>query len=99
MRNRPRQKDPRPEHALRRDNRSGFQGVAWSKSRGQWRGEIRINKKQYHLGFFDDVLDAGEAVVAARLEHKDEIEQNYRDMIERRTQSILAYYRRKRGEA
>ncbi len=31
------------------NNKSGFKGVHWDKSRGKWKAQIMWNRKQYHL--------------------------------------------------
>ena len=37
---------------LRQDNKSGFKGVFWCKTSSKWKGSIRHEGKQKHLGFF-----------------------------------------------
>lgn len=37
-----------------RNNSSGFKGVFWNKQRGRWAAKINPNRRQVHLGFFDD---------------------------------------------
>ena len=37
---------------------SKYTGVSWSKISNKWHAQIRINKKQTHLGFFDNEIDA-----------------------------------------
>lgn len=39
---------------LRRDNTSGFKGVAWFKRDQCWHVTIRINCKKTHIGYFKD---------------------------------------------
>lgn len=46
---------------LRSDNASGYKGVCWSKQQGKWRATIKTDKKQVHLGFYDDVKQAAKA--------------------------------------
>lgn len=45
---------------------SGLRGVTWDKKLGRWRSYIRINGKQKHLGFFNDILEAERAAIESR---------------------------------
>lgn len=40
------------------NNTSGTTGVGWSKQSGKWRAHIMLDRKQIHLGFFDNIDDA-----------------------------------------
>lgn len=44
-----------------RHNTSGYTGVIFNKRRNNWRAEIRLQNKRYHLGSFDKKDDAIEA--------------------------------------
>lgn len=46
-------------------NTSGFKGVTWNKQHGLWQVKIRHNNKRIHVGYFDDVINAGEAYTRA----------------------------------
>lgn len=50
----------------RKNNNSGIKGVCWFKPRQKWRARINLNKKEYHLGYFDTKEEAEIAVVNAR---------------------------------
>lgn len=50
---------------MKATNKSGFKGVSWEKRRSKWRAVIVVNRKQTHLGEFDDPLEAHEAYKAA----------------------------------
>lgn len=39
-------------------NTSGAIGVNWCKQKNKWRSRITVNKKELHLGFFEDLNDA-----------------------------------------
>jgi hypothetical protein len=43
---------------IHKDNKSGYKGINWDNKRSKWRVTIGINKKQYHLGYFDKLDDA-----------------------------------------
>jgi hypothetical protein len=45
-----------------RDNTSGIKGVSWHKHQKKWRATIRYNKEQIHLGVFDDISKAADAI-------------------------------------
>jgi hypothetical protein len=45
-----------------RDNSSGIKGVSWHKYTKKWRASIRHNKEQIHLGVFEDLCKAAEAI-------------------------------------
>jgi hypothetical protein len=49
----------------RRNNKSGYKGVAWFKATSKWHAQIYANGKKHHLGFFDNVEDAAEAYALA----------------------------------
>jgi hypothetical protein len=56
---------------LRSDNKSGLTGVTWVPTRGKWRADIHLSRKQYCLGFFDTVDEAAAARTKAKAElHK-----------------------------
>jgi hypothetical protein len=40
-------------------NTSGYRGVSWNKTLGKWWARITVNGKRVHLGYFDDVNEAG----------------------------------------
>lgn len=48
------------------NSKSGIRGVSWSKREGKWKAQIRVNFKDIHLGYFDDVEQAKVAVEIAR---------------------------------
>lgn len=54
---------------LQRNNRSGYNGVSWSRQAMKWHATARHNGKLKHLGYFHDVHDAGRAAVKFRNEH------------------------------
>ena len=43
-------------------NKSGIRGVSWYKPLGKWRAKVCVNKKHYHLGYYNSV-EAAEQVV------------------------------------
>lgn len=41
-----------------KNNTSGIIGVSFSKEKNKWRANININRKQLHLGYFNNIEDA-----------------------------------------
>lgn len=50
------------------NNKSGYKGVQWYKSRQNWRAVIRVNGKRIHLGYFDTPEEAHQAYCDAAKE-------------------------------
>jgi HNH endonuclease/AP2 domain len=50
-------------------NTSGYKGVTWDKSRGQWMAKIKVGPKHINLGRFDDITDAAAAYAEAALKY------------------------------
>jgi hypothetical protein len=48
-----------------KDGSSGVAGVSWTKKDKKWRAYITVDKKQIHLGYFDDKHDAIKARLVA----------------------------------
>jgi hypothetical protein len=46
---------------LRSSNTSGFKGVSWNKARQKWTSQIKINYKNIHIGYYDEIKDAGQS--------------------------------------
>lgn len=42
----------------RRGGTSQYKGVSWDKQRGKWQVYIYIDSRQFHLGLFDDEVEA-----------------------------------------
>lgn len=53
-------------HKADNRNKSGYRGVFWNNQRQKWNAKVQINKTQHHVGFFDDVHEAGRAAAEAR---------------------------------
>jgi HNH endonuclease/AP2 domain len=51
---------------LNKNNSSGVRGVSFHKASGKWRAFIRVDRKQIHLGLFDNKSDAEKAVESYR---------------------------------
>ena len=51
------------------NNKSGVSGVSWYKRGKKWQSSIGIPKKQIHLGFFDNLIDAVKARWNAELKY------------------------------
>ncbi len=50
-----------------RDNTSGYKGVSFFKSRGNWRAYINLNGKRHWLGYFTDPIEAHKAYCVAAI--------------------------------
>jgi len=55
--------------SMRKDNKSGFNGVCWDKRRSRWESFTKVNFKKVSLGFFVDKNDAIEARKAANIKY------------------------------
>lgn len=62
--------DNRRNQWLRADNKSGVNGVYWSKNAGKWLSTIGVAREQIYLGCFDNFDDAVAARKAAEVEHQ-----------------------------
>lgn len=60
---------------LRKDNRSGYKGVSWSKRSKKWQGYIHANGRSFHLGFYSDKEQAAKVRDAAALKLHGEFAQ------------------------
>ena len=54
---------------LRSDNKSGYKGVSWCKRKKKWCVRMNFDNKYQHLGYFDDVHEAGKAYIEASKQH------------------------------
>lgn len=52
--------------SIQRNNKSGFRGVSWYRSYEKWQAEYKLNGKRHHLGYFDTIEEAAQAVKTAR---------------------------------
>lgn len=59
-----------------KSNSSGVKGVCWNKNLGKWQAGIKYQYKSIHLGLFDNLEDAAEAVRVKRLELHNEFSNN-----------------------
>ncbi|UKS25022.1 HNH endonuclease [Paenibacillus sp. HWE-109] len=53
----------------RTNNSSGYPGVYWHKNYGKWSAAAKIKGKQKHLGYFEEIIDAANAVKRYKQEH------------------------------
>lgn len=51
--------------SIRKDNISGYKGVAWDAARGKWRADITLPHVRKHLGMYEDPAIAHEAYALA----------------------------------
>ena len=54
---------------IRSDNTSGVKGVHWNKGNKKWKSQIYVEGKLIYLGYFDTIVEAEAAVIAARKKH------------------------------
>lgn len=54
------------------NNKSGFKGVHWAKTKSKWEASSTLNKKTVNLGYFDDLGEARNAYVAFAKQHHQE---------------------------
>lgn len=65
--------------AIRKDNTSGFKGVAFHKLTGKWQAYIRVNGRRIHLGNHTTKEQAADAYdTAAKMYHVDFASANHR---------------------
>ena len=43
---------------MQKNNTSGHKGVSWDKRKKKWKAQIKVDKKQIHLGLFDNLEEA-----------------------------------------
>lgn len=55
--------------SLDKRNKSGVTGVSFKKSNGKWVGNIMVDKKQIHLGLFENIEKAIEARREAEIKY------------------------------
>lgn len=48
------------------NNKSGFVGVSFDKPSKKWRAQIMADGRQRTIGYYEDVVDAGDAYLAAK---------------------------------
>ncbi len=53
-------------------NKCGVKGVCWIEKQRKWKAGIKVNQKNVHLGYFDDIKSAGAAYAAAALKYQGE---------------------------
>jgi hypothetical protein len=51
---------------ISKSNKSGYKGVCWNKRSAKWVAVIKKDKQHHFLGYFNDVIDAHNAVKNAR---------------------------------
>lgn len=59
-------------HALRKNNTSGYKGVCFNKKNNKWRAQIRHDSKKIYLGMFETPQEAYEAYCNAAITFRKE---------------------------
>jgi len=49
-----------------KNNKSGVKGVYWNKKDRKWRAAFKINNREFHIGSFDSLIDAENAIKISR---------------------------------
>lgn len=62
-----------------RGSSSGIRGVSWEKINKKWRARVKLNNKEFHIGYFDDIEEARIAVESARENMMPFSEEAYRN--------------------
>lgn len=58
--------------ALHSNNTSSIKGVSWRKDVKKWSAQIYVDRKQIHLGYFDDMEEAARVRAAAAAKYHGE---------------------------
>lgn len=58
--------------SVSKNSKSGIKGICWCKRAAKWRAFCRINGRQNHLGYFDDIDEAIQVRQAFCLLHHGE---------------------------
>ncbi len=66
---------------IQSNNTSGIPGVSFNKRKNKWRAYITIDRKQKHLGYFDDIEDAKTIRLEAEKKYFGEFAPNIRGNI------------------
>jgi hypothetical protein len=77
---------------LRRDNKTGFEGVRYVAKSGKYEAFCKLNGTRHYLGMYEDVLDAGCAASDFRLQHAAEREAIQKDVARRRSAKSKAMW-------
>lgn len=71
---------------IKSSNSSGVTGVTWHKQRGKWCAQASIDGKHHHIGLFENINDAANAVVDFR--RKNNFSENHGRAIVRAAAAI-----------
>ena len=52
-----------------KSSKSGVRGVEWNSTQGKWRARFKINKKNFHCGYYDTIEEAEQVAKEAREKH------------------------------
>lgn len=55
-------------HSKQNSNTSGYIGVCWQAKNSKWNTYISKDRRRFHLGYFDDKIEAAKAYNAKAIE-------------------------------
>jgi len=55
-----------------KNNTSGYKNVSWCRMMNKWHVRLTKNKKQFLIGYFEDIEEANNAAILAREKHHKE---------------------------
>ena len=58
---------------IHKHNTSGYKGASWNTQKRKWKAQIVVNNKRFHIGYYNNVVEAAQAydnyIILNNLEH------------------------------